>query len=67
MISETNTLKMGIETINSNHQVYVYNLKEYIGEEVTISFKAKADEGITTYLLNDKTGNFHDATEITRD
>jgi len=61
--SETNTLKMGIKRKN-NHQVYAYNLKEYIGEEVTISFKAKADEGITTYLLNNKTGNFHDATKL---
>ena len=49
---------MGIKRKN-NHQVYAYNLKEYIGEEVTISFKAKADEGITPYIQNNKTGNIH--------
>ena len=50
---ETNTVMLGVGTINSN-QSYVYDLREYIGKEITISFKIKKDEGIRAYIQNSK-------------
>ena len=44
---------------NGYGQYYTYNLKEYAGQTVTISFLAKKDknsEGLVTYLQNSKTG-----------
>ena len=50
---ETNILKLGLE--KGANQSYVYDLLEYIGKEVTISFKIKADEGIAaTHIQNHK-------------
>ena len=49
---ETNTLQLG--TSKGYQQSYTYNLKECIGKEITISFKVKADEGITAFIQNDK-------------
>ena len=60
---ETNTLKLGLGLKGTNN-TYTYDLREYIGKEVTISFKVRADEGITTYLLNNKTGNYTWATKL---
>ena len=60
---ETNILKLGLGR-TSNNQSYVYDLREYIGKEVTISFKIKADEGITTYIQNAKTGSHGNRTKI---
>ena len=51
---ETNILKLGLGKKGAN-QSYVYDLREYIGKEVTISFKIKADEGIAaTHIQNHK-------------
>ena len=47
---ETNTLILGNAV-----QGYAYDLREYIGKEITISFKVKADEGIRAYIQNNKT------------
>ena len=60
---ETNILKLGLGR-TGNNQSYVYDLREYIGKEVTISFKIKADEGITTYIQNAKTGSYGNRTKI---
>ena len=50
---ETNTLQLGIKHKNYD-QSYTYNLREYIGKEITISFKIKVDEGIKLYIQNSK-------------
>ncbi len=44
---------------NGYSQYYVYNLKEYVGQTITISFLAKLDENsdkMAIYLQNSKTG-----------
>ena len=40
---ETNTLTLYAGTKN-NSQLYLYDLKDYIGQEITISFKAKTTQ-----------------------
>ena len=51
---ETNTLTLYAGTKN-NSQLYVYDLKDYIGQEVTISFKAKTtQEGMKVGIQNSK-------------
>ena len=50
---ETKTLTLGG---NSNYRRAVYDLREYAGQEVTMSFKAKAVSGSqTAYIQNSKT------------
>ena len=50
---ETKTLRLGG---NSNNRRVVYDLREYAGQEVTMSFKAKAVNGSqTAYIQNSKT------------
>ena len=50
---ETKILKLGG---NSNHRRAVYDLREYAGQEVTMSFKAKAISGTqNAYIQNSKT------------
>ena len=51
---ETNILSLYAGTKN-NSQLYVYDLKDYIGQEVTISFKAKTtQEGMKVGIQNSK-------------
>ena len=51
---ETKTLTLGC---NNNYKGAVYDLREYAGKEVTMSFKAKAVSGSqTVYIQNSKTG-----------
>ena len=51
---ETKTLTLGG---NNNYKGAVYDLREYAGQEVTMSFKAKAVSGSqTVYIQNSKTG-----------
>ncbi len=50
---KTNTLTLGG---NNNYKGVVYDLREYAGQEVTMSFKAKAVNGSqTAYIQNSKT------------
>ena len=50
--TETKTLTLGG---HNNHRVAVYDLREYAGQEVTMSFKAKAVSGSqTAYIQNSK-------------
>ena len=49
---KTNTLTLGG---NNNYKGVVYDLREYAGQEVTMSFKAKAVNGSqTAYIQNSK-------------
>ena len=51
---ETNTLNLYAGTKN-NSQLYLYDLKDYIGQEITISFKARtAQEGMKIGIQNSK-------------
>ena len=51
---ETNTLTLYPGTKN-NSQLYLYDLKNYIGQEITISFKAKTtQEGMKVAIQNSK-------------
>ena len=50
---DTNILKLGAGNINNN-QSYAYDLREYIGKEVTISFKIKIDKGVSIHIQNSK-------------
>ncbi len=51
---ETNTLNLYAGTKN-NSQLYLYDLKDYIGQEVTISFKARTEqEGMKVGIQNSK-------------
>ena len=51
---ETNTLNLYAGTKN-NSQLYLYDLKDYIGQEITISFKARtAQEGMKVGIQNSK-------------
>jgi hypothetical protein len=51
---ETNTLSLYAGTKGSS-QVYLYDLKDYIGQEITISFKARtAQEGMKVGIQNSK-------------
>ena len=50
--SETKTLTLGG---NSNGRRAVYDLREYTGQEVKISFKAKTLGGTNAYIQNSKT------------
>ena len=51
---ETNTLSLYAGT-KGNSQIYLYDLKDYIGQEVTISFKARtAQEGMKVGIQNSK-------------
>ena len=51
---ETNTLSLYAGT-KGNSQIYLYELKDYIGQEVTISFKARtAQEGMKVGIQNSK-------------
>ena len=51
---ETKILKLGG---NNNHRRAVYDLREYVGQEVTMSFKAKAGSNSqNVYIQNSKTG-----------
>ena len=51
---ETNTLTLYAGTKN-NSQLYLYDLKNYIGQEITISFKAKTtQEGMKVAIQNSK-------------
>ena len=59
---ETNTLKIGPGKKGYSKK-YVYDLREYIGEEITISFKIKADEGIKVHIQNSKK-NYQKLTQI---
>ena len=54
---ETKILTLGG---HNNHRRAVYDLREYVGQEVTMSFKSKAVSGSqTAYIQNKKTdGNF---------
>ena len=59
---ETNTLKLGSGK-RGYGQKYVYDLREYIGKEITISFKIKSDEGIKVHIQNSK-NNHQKLTQI---
>ena len=49
---ETKILKLGG---NNNYRRAVYDLREYVGQEVTMSFKAKTVSGVqTAYIQNSK-------------
>ena len=48
----TNVLKLTAGLSPNIQQIYVYNLKEYIGQEITISFKVKADKEIKKIAIN---------------
>ena len=48
---EENVLKLWPGTKN-NSQIYTYDLREYIGREVTISFNIKADDTIASIKIN---------------
>ncbi len=51
---ETNILSLYAGTKN-NSQLYVYDLKDYIGQEITISFKARTEqEGMKVGIQNSK-------------
>jgi len=51
---ETNILSLYAGTKN-NSQLYLYDLKDYIGQEITISFKARtAQEGMKVGIQNSK-------------
>ena len=50
---DTNILKLGAGNINNN-QSYAYDLREYIGKEVTISFKIRIDKGASIHIQNSK-------------
>ena len=46
---ENDILKLGTSSLT--HLAHLYDLQEYKGKEITISFKIKADEGIIPFLL----------------
>ena len=47
---ENDILKLGTSSLT--HLAHLYDLKEYKGKEITISFKIKSDEGIIPYVQN---------------
>ena len=47
---ESEILKLGTSSLT--HLAHLYDLREYKGQEITISFKIKADEGIIPYIQN---------------
>ena len=47
---ENDILKLGTSSLT--HLAHLYDLQEYKGKEITISFKIKADEGIIPYVQN---------------
>ena len=54
---KTKELKLGV--IGTQGQIYFYNLQEYVGQTVTVSFLAKRDknsENTLIYLQNSKNG-----------
>ena len=49
---ETNTLKLEVDKYQNYLQIYTYDLRDYIGQEITISFKLKADGEIKRIAIN---------------
>ena len=61
---ETNILKLEAPSNTNVARAYCYNLKEYIGEEITISFKVKADEGVRRIGINNSVNEGANVTDI---
>ena len=59
-----NELKLSVGKGTFAGAIYVYDLRDYIGAEVTISFKLKADEDIYQILLNNSGNNAQNTTRI---
>ena len=59
-----NELKLSVGKGTFAGAIYVYDLRDYIGAEVTISFKLKADEDIYQILLNNSVNNAQNTTRI---
>ena len=47
-----NILKLSPGKSINNQQIYTYDLRDYIGQEITISFKLKADKEIKRIAIN---------------
>mgnify|MGYP001137250892 FL=1 len=60
---DTNELKLYCKSDNGQGQNYWYDLSEYIGKKVTISFEIKKDPGAQIYISN-KTSRLQDITNI---
>lgn len=59
-----NELKLSVGKGTFAGAIYVYDLRDYIGAEVTISFKLKADEDIYQILLNNSVNSAQNTTRI---
>ena len=59
-----NILQLGVDKTANYIQIYTYDLREYIGQEVTISFKIKADEEIKTIAINNSKSSGKNLTYI---
>ena len=61
---ETNTLKLEVHKNANYAQIYTYDLRDYIGQEITISFKLKADEEIKRIAINNSKSSGKNLTDI---
>ena len=61
---ENHTLKLEVYRNANYPQIYTYDLRDYIGQEITISFKLKADEEIKRIAINNSKSLGKNLTDI---